>query len=206
MAQFFHIHPDTPQPRLIAQAVKILRAGGVLVYPTDSLYALGCLLGDKAAQERIRRIRQLGPKHDFSLVCRDLSELSAYAKVDNAAYRLLRGLTPGPYTFLLKATHEVPRRLQNPNRKTIGLRVPENRIAQALLEAHGEPIMSVSLMLPDTPGPLTDPEEIYERLGSQVELVIDGGFCDNRPTTVLDLVEGAPVVVREGLGDIAFLE
>jgi tRNA threonylcarbamoyl adenosine modification protein (Sua5/YciO/YrdC/YwlC family) len=206
MAQFFHIHPDTPQPRLIAQAVKILQAGGVIVYPTDSLYALGCLVGDKAAQERIRRIRQLGPKHDFSLVCRDLSELSAYANVDNMAYRLLRGLTPGPYTFLLKATHEVPRRLQNPNRKTIGLRVPENPIAQALLAAHGEPIMSVSLMLPNEADPLADPEEIYERLSTQVDLVIDGGFSANRPTTVLDLVDGAPVVVREGLGDISFLE
>lgn len=206
MAQFFHIHPDNPQPRLIAQAVKFLQAGAVIVYPTDSLYALGCLLGDKAAQERIRHIRQLGPKHDFSLVCRDLSELSTYAKVENTAYRLLRTLTPGPYTFLLKATHEVPRRLQNPNRKTIGLRVPENAIVQALLAAHGEPIMSVSLMLPGLDEPLTDPEEIYERLSNQVDLVIDGGFSANSPTTVLDLVDGRPVLVREGLGDIGFLE
>jgi len=206
MSQYFQIHPVNPQARLINQAVAMLHRGAVIVYPTDSCYALGCHIGDKAAQERIRRIRQVDSHHNFTLVCRDLSEISNYAKVENTAFRLMKALTPGPYTFVLRATHEVPRRLQNPRRKTIGLRVPENVIAQALLEALGEPIMSSTLLLPDAQMPLTDPEDIRERLGGLVDLIIDGGNCGLEPTTVVDLVDGTPVVVREGKGDTAPFE
>ena len=202
MSQFFQIHPDNPQPRLIDQAVEIIRKGGVIAYPTDSGYALGCHLGDKHAQERIRRIREVDDKHNFTLVCRDLSELATYAKVDNTAYRLIKSLTPGPYTFILAATREVPRRLQNPKRKTIGLRVPDNRIAQALLEALGEPLMSSTLILPGDDMPLTDPYDIRDTLEHSLDLVIDGGYCGFEPTTVVDLTGDAPVVLREGLGDV----
>ena len=202
MSQFFQIHPDNPQPRLIDKAVEIIRQGGVIAYPTDSGYALGCHLGDKHAQERIRRIREVDDKHNFTLVCRDLSELATYAKVDNTAYRLIKSLTPGPYTFILAATREVPRRLQNPKRKTIGLRVPDNRIAQALLEALGEPLMSSTLILPGDDMPLTDPYDIRDTLEHSLDLVIDGGYCGFEPTTVVDLTGDAPVVLREGLGDV----
>lgn len=201
MSQFFQIHPDNPQPRLIKQAVEIIRRGGVIAYPTDSAYALGCHLGDKAALERIRRIRKLDDNHNFTLVCRDLSELGSYARVNNSVFRLVRNCTPGPYTFILKATDDVPRRLLHPKRRTIGLRVPENHIAQALLEALGEPLMSVTLILPGDELPLTDPFEIRERLEHDVDLVIDGGVCGAEPTTVVDLAEEIPVIVRQGKGD-----
>jgi tRNA threonylcarbamoyl adenosine modification protein (Sua5/YciO/YrdC/YwlC family) len=206
MAQFFEIHPTHPQPRLIRQAVSIVREGGVIVYPTDSCYALGCLMGDKAAQERIRRIRQVDHRHHFTLVCRDLSEIAIYARVGNADYRLLKSLTPGAYTFLLKATHEVPRRLQNPKRKTIGIRVPDHPVAQALLEELGEPLMSSTLLLPGEDLPMTESYEIRERLEHEVDLVIDGGLCGTEPTTVIDLAGDHPELVRQGRGSIEWLE
>ncbi len=202
MSQFFQIHPDNPQPRLVRQAVDIIRARGVIVYPTDSGYALGCHIGDKSALDRIRRIRRLDTRHNFTLVCRDLSEIATYAKVDNTVYRLLRSCTPGPYTFILKATSELPRRLQNPKRKTIGLRVPENAIASAILEDLGEPLMSVSLIMPGDELPLIDPYEIRDLLEHEVDLVIDGGWCGMQPTTVVDLVDATPVILRAGKGDL----
>ena len=205
MGRLLKIHPVNPEARLIHQAVASLRDGGVIIYPTDSSYALGCRIGDKDAQERIRRIRQVGDRHNFTLVCRDLSQIATYAKVDNPAYRLMKSLTPGPYTFILRATHEVPRRLQNPKRKTIGLRVPDHPIVQAMLEVLGEPIMSSTLILPDEDLPLNDPEAIFDHLGKQVELVLDGGSCGLEPTSVIDLVEGAPAVVRAGSGDLSML-
>ena len=200
MSQFFQSHPVNPQARLIHQAVEIIRADGLIVYPTDSSYALGCHVGDKAGMERIRRIRDLDNKHNFTLVCRDLSEIATYAKVDNSGYRLLKSLTPGPYTFILKATHEVPRRLQNPKRKTIGIRIPAHPIAQALLEELGEPLMSSTLILPGQEDPETDPHDIRERLECDVDLVIDGGGCGLEPTTVIDMVDGSMDVVRKGRG------
>lgn len=206
MSQFFQVHPVNPQARLIDQAVEIVRRGGVIAYPTDSAYALGCQLADKGALERIRRIRKLDDDHNFTLVCRDLSELGTYARVDNLMYRLIRNHTPGPYTFILKATGEVPRRLLHPKRKTIGLRVPDNRIALALLEKLGEPMMSVSLILPDEKLPLTDPYDIRETLQHDLDLVIDGGYCGMEPTSVIDLSEDTPVVVRRGLGDVSAFE
>lgn len=207
MSQFFQPHPDNPQPRLIKQAVEIVRAGGLIVYPTDSGYALGCHIGDKAAQDRMRNLRQLDETHHFTLVCRDLSELSTYARVDNtAAFRLLKNNTPGPYTFIFKATLEVPRRLMNPKRKTLGLRVPDNRIALALLEELGEPLLSTSLILPGLDRTLGDAEAIRERLEKQVDLIIDGGHCGDEPTTVIDFTEGYPEIVRVGKGDPAPFE
>jgi len=203
VSQFFQIHPDNPQARLIRQAVDIIRGGGVIVYPTDSAYALGCHIGDKAALDRIRRIRKLDDKHNFTLVCRDLSEIATYAKVSNAVYRLLRQTTPGPYTFILPATSEVPRRLLHPKRKTVGLRVPENAIASALLADLGEPLMSVTLIMPGDDLPLIDPYDIRQTLEHDVDLVIDGGYCGMEPTTVIDLADDTPVVVREGKGDVA---
>jgi tRNA threonylcarbamoyl adenosine modification protein (Sua5/YciO/YrdC/YwlC family) len=203
LSQFSQIHPDNPQARLIRQAVDIVRGGGVVVYPTDSAYALGCHLGDKNALDRIRRIRQLDDKHNFTLVCRDLSELAAYARVDNAAYRLLRHNTPGPYTFIFEATSEVPRRLKHPKRKTIGLRVPDNEIALALLQDLDEPLMSVTLQMPGDEYPLIDPYEIREILEHEVDLVIDGGYCGMEPSTVVDMSSGTPQVMREGKGDSA---
>lgn len=201
MSQFFQIHPENPQPRLVRQAADIVRQGGVIVYPTDSSYALGCHLGDKDALARIRQIRQLDARHNFALVCRDLSEIATYAKVDNTAYRLLKHATPGAYTFILKATSEVPRRLLHPKKKTVGLRVPDNAIAQALLEDLGEPMMSVTLIMPDDEEPLMDPYDIRQLLERQVDLVIDGGFCGIEATTMVDLSGDSPVVMREGLGD-----
>ena len=201
MSRVLQIHPANPQPRLIAQAVARLREGEVIVYPTDSSYALGCQLGDKAAAERIRHIRQTDRHHNFTLVCRDLSEIAAYAKVDNQRYRLLKAATPGPFTFILQATHEVPRRLQHPRRKSIGIRVPDNAIVRALLAELGEPVMSCTLILPGDDWPLHDPEEIDERLGHEVDLIFDGGPGQREPTTVLDLTDDAPQLIRQGLGD-----
>ncbi len=200
MSQFFVIHPDNPQARLVRQAVDILLAGGVIVYPTDSAYALGCRIGDKAAAERIRAIRRLDGSHHFTLVCRDLSELASYARVDNRCYRWLKQATPGPYTFILPATKEVPRRLVHEKRRTIGIRVPDNAIARALLETLGEPIMSVTLLLPGEPWPQTDPYEIRQLLEQLVDLVIDGGYCGTEPSTVVDLSGDAPLVLRQGKG------
>ncbi|MDG4561514.1 MAG: L-threonylcarbamoyladenylate synthase [Candidatus Competibacter sp.] len=201
MSRVLQIHPANPQPRLIAQTVARLREGDVIVYPTDSSYALGCQLGDKAAAERIRAIRQTDRHHNFTLVCRDLSEIATYAKVDNRRYRLLKAVTPGAFTFILQATHEVPRRLQHPRRKTIGIRVPDNAIVSALLATLSEPIMSCTLILPGDDWPLSDPEEIEERLANEVDLIIDGGPGQREPTTVLDLTEEAPQLIRQGLGD-----
>ncbi|MGH1461468.1 MAG: L-threonylcarbamoyladenylate synthase [Neptuniibacter sp.] len=206
MSQFFQIHPDNPQQRLIKQAVEIINQGGVVVYPTDCAYALGCHLGDKSALEKIKKIRRLDDKHNFTLVCRDLSEISAYAKVDNTAYRLLKAHTPGAYTFILKATSEVPRRLLHPKRRTIGIRIPDNNIALALTDSLGEPIMSTSLIMPDESMPLMDPYEIREILQHHVDLVIDGGYCGMEATSVVNLVEEIPEVVRNGAGDISYFE
>ncbi len=205
MSQYFVIHPVTPQKRLIHGAVEIIDQGGLIVYPTDSCYALGCHIGDKQATQRIRKIRNVDDKHHFTLVCRDLSELSNYALVDNSAYRLMKTCTPGPYTFLLKATHEVPRRLQTPKRKTIGLRVPDHPIALALCEELGQPLMSSTLILPEQEEPLSDPQEMREVLGNQVDLIIDGGYCGIEATTVIDLVEKSPTILRQGKGDASWL-
>ncbi|WP_455819875.1 L-threonylcarbamoyladenylate synthase [Pseudomonas cerasi] len=202
MSQFFYIHPENPQPRLIKQAVDMLNKGSVIVYPTDSGYALGCKLEDKSAMERICRIRQLNGNHNFTLMCRDLSELSTYAHVDNTAFRLIKNNTPGNYTFILKATKEVPRRLMSEKRKTIGLRVPSNPIALELLEALNEPLMSTSLMLPGNDFTESDPEAIQDEIGKLVDLIIHGGYLGQQPTTVIDLTENTPEVIREGVGDI----
>ncbi|HHJ12220.1 MAG TPA: threonylcarbamoyl-AMP synthase [Chromatiales bacterium] len=206
MAQVLTIHPDDPQPRLVSRAAEVVRDGGVIAYPTDSGYALGCHLDDKRAVERLRRVRRLDDRHHLTLVCRDLSELSRYAKVDNTAYRLMKRLTPGPYTFILPATHEVPRRLWHPKRKTIGLRVPDNRIAQALLEALGEPLISTTLILPGESLPMTDPWEIEAQVGAQLDLVIDGGYGGLEPTTVVDLTGEVPQVIRAGAGPVDWEE
>ena len=201
MSQYFQIHPVDPQPRLIRQAVRILRDGGVVVYPTDSIYALGCSLDAKPAVERIQQLRRMDQSHNFTLVCRDLSDIGTYARVDNISFRLLKAHTPGSYTFILKATSEVPRRLQNPKRKTIGIRVPDNAIVRALLEEHGEPILSSTLALPDDDMPLTDAEDIRDRLEHFVDLVVDGGNCGLEPSTVVDLSDGPPRILRHGRGD-----
>ena len=206
MSIYLQIHPDNPQSRLIQQAVDVIHQGGLVVYPTDSSYALGCHIGDKKAMERIRRIRKLDDRHNFTLVCRDLSEISTYAKVGNQNYRLLKTLTPGPYTFIFKATKQVPRRLQHPKRKTIGIRVPDNPIAQALLEGLGEPLMSSTLILPGDEEPLTDPYEMNAILGHQVDMVIDGGYCGYEPTSVVVMEEEIPFVARAGKGDVSLFE
>lgn len=206
MSQYFQIHPDNPQLRLVRRAVDMLRDGAVVVYPTDSCYALGCVFGQKEPVERIRRIRRLDHHHNFTLVCRDLSEIATYARVDNTAYRLLKTLTPGPYTFILQATHEVPRRLWNLKRRTIGIRVPEHSITQALLDELGEPLLSTTLAMPGDELPMTDPEVMRERLEHEVDLVIDGGNCGLEPTSVVDLVEGPPTVVRVGRGDVSLFQ
>ncbi len=203
MSQFFQIHPENPQLRLIKQAAQIIHGGGIVALPTDSCYALVCHLDDKAAVEKLRRIRDVDDKHHLTLLCRDLSEIAQYARVDNRQYRMLKAATPGPYTFILEATKEVPRRLSHPSRKTIGLRVPENTIAHALLEELGQPLLGTTLILPGETDPLTDPEDVRERLERQVELVIDGGACHLEPTTVIDLTDDEPVLLRQGRGDAA---
>ncbi|BCK87545.1 putative protein YciO [Sideroxyarcus emersonii] len=205
MAQFFSVHPDNPQPRLIKQAAEMLRDGAVIVYPTDSGYALGCHLDDKDAVTRIRQIRGLDEKHLMTLMCRDLSELSRYARVDNAQFRLLKNNTPGSYTFILEATREVPRRLQHPKRSTIGLRIPDHPVALALLEELGEPLLSSTLILPDAEQPMTDVDEIRGHLERLVELIIAGGPVGTESTTVIDLTEAVPVLLRRGRGEVAHL-
>jgi tRNA threonylcarbamoyl adenosine modification protein (Sua5/YciO/YrdC/YwlC family) len=203
MSQFFQIHPENPQARLIKQSAQIIQSGGIVALPTDSCFALVCQLDDKHAVERLRRIRGVDDKHHLTLLCRDLSEISLYAKVDNRQYRLLKTATPGPYTFILEATKEVPRRLSHPSRKTIGLRVPENRIAHALLEELGQPLLGTTLILPNEVQALTDAEDIRERLEKQIDLVIDGGACSLEPTTVIDLTEEEAVLVRQGRGAVS---
>ena len=203
MSQFFQIHPDNPQLRLIRQAAQIIRSGGIVALPTDACYALVARLDDKAAVDRLRRIRGIDDKHHLTLLCRDLSEIAQYSRVDNRQYRLLKAATPGAYTFILEATKEVPRRLSHPSRKTIGLRVPDNAIAQALLEELGEPLLGTTLILPDQEHPLSDPEEIRDGLEKVIDLIIDGGACQLEPTTIIDLSGSEAVLVRQGLGDAA---
>ena len=205
MAQFFQIHPDNPQLRLIKQAVSILDSGGIIVYPTDSCYALGCHIGDKKALDRIRQIRQLDESHEFALMCSDLSQLSRYVKVTNEYYRLLKSVTPGPYTFILPATKEVPKRLQYEKRKTIGLRVPDSNIVQMLLNQLGQPIFTTTLIMPGRNLPMNDTDDIREILEHQVDLIIDGGPCELEPTTILDLTQAEPEVLRQGRGSLEFL-
>ncbi len=202
MSQFFHIHPDNPQQRLIKQAVQLIKQGGIVVYPTDSGYALGCHTGDKNAIERILQIRQVSGDHHFTLMCRDLSELSVYAKVENSAFRLIKNNTPGAYTFILRGTKEVPRRLLNEKKKTVGLRIPEHKIAQALLEELGEPLLSTSLILPGNEFAEADPDDMRHQLERQVDLILHGGVIGENPTTVIDLSDDTPVIVREGRGDV----
>lgn len=202
MAQFFSIHPDNPQPRLIRHAAEIVRAGGLMVYPTDSCYALGCHIGDKDAERRMREIRDLGADHHFTLICRDLSEIAHYARVDNQQFRLLKSVTPGSYTFILESTREVPRRLQHPKRATIGLRIPQHPVAQALLAELNEPILSSTLIMPGEAQALNDPDEIRERLAQHVALIIDSGSCGLEPTTVIDLTTEPLNVIRKGRGDL----
>lgn len=203
MSQYFYIHPDNPQARLVKQAVMFIRDGAVIAYPTDSAYALGCHIGDKPAMERIVRLRELDERHNFTLLCRDLSDIATYAKVDNATYRLLKTYTPGAYTFILNATSEVPRRLLHPKRKTIGIRVPDHAICQALLAELNEPLLTTTLQMPGASEPLNDPEAIRDVLGSRLDLIIDGGAGTLEPTTVVDLTGDAPVVMRQGRGDPA---
>jgi len=203
MAHLVEIHPQDPQHRLVAEVVATIRDGGLIAYPTDSSYALGCHIGNKKAMDRIHRIRHTDSKHNFTLVCSDLSEISLYARVENWAYRLIKSLTPGPYTFILPATREVPKRLQNPKRRTIGLRVPDHRIVRAILDALGEPIMSSTLQLPGDDFPLNDVYEIQDRLGTQIEMIVDGGPTGIEPTTVIDLSGGSVEVLRQGLGPIS---
>ncbi len=206
MARIVEIHPSDPQARRIAEVVATIRRGGLVAYPTDSCYAFGCHIGDKRAMDRIRRIRKTDKNHNFTLVCSDLSEISLYARFDNWAYRLMKSLTPGPYTFILQASREVPKRLQNPRRRTIGLRVPDHPIVHAMLNALGEPIMSSTLTLPGDDLPLTDAVEIEERIGNQIELVVDGGPTGVEPTSVVDLSEGSVEILRVGRGDVSSLQ
>ena len=203
MSQFFQIHPENPQVRLIKQAAQIIRSGGVVALPTDSAYALVCQLDDKAAVEKLRRVRGIDDKHHLTLLCRDLSEIAQYARVDNAQYRMLKATMPGPYTVILEATRDVPRRLSHPSRKTIGLRVPENLITLALLEELGEPLIGTTLQLPGDEHMLSDPDEVRERLEKQIDLVIDGGAGMLEATTIVDLTGAEPVLVRAGRGDPA---
>jgi tRNA threonylcarbamoyl adenosine modification protein (Sua5/YciO/YrdC/YwlC family) len=200
MSQFFQIHPDNPQLRLIRGAVDIIKQGGVMVYPTDSCYAIGCQIGNKKAVERIQQIRQLDAKHNFTLMCRNMTEMSDYAMIDNIAYRLIKGITPGPYTFVLPAMKIVPKRLLHPKRKTIGVRVPDNHIVLALLEEMGEPILSSTLHLPGDEFPMIDPYDMKDSIGNQVNLIIDGGYCGLEPTTVIEMLNKGPEIVRRGKG------
>jgi tRNA threonylcarbamoyl adenosine modification protein (Sua5/YciO/YrdC/YwlC family) len=203
VAKLIEMHPVDPQPRLVAMVVRIIQGGGLIAYPTDSSYAFGCHIGDRKAIDRIRHIRQTDKNHNFTLVCADLSEISLYARVDNWAYRLIKGLTPGPYTFILPATREVPRMLQNPKRRTIGIRVPEHPLVSAVLTGLGEPIMSSTLTLPGDDMPLTDPMEIEDRIGSQIEAIIHCGPTGLEPTSVLDLSRGTVDILRVGRGDVS---
>lgn len=205
MAKLIEIHPDNPQARGVAEIVETIRDGGLIAYPTDSSYAFGCHIGDKRAMDRIRRIRRTDKNHNFTLVCSDLSEIGTYARVDNWAYRLIRAMTPGPYTFILPATREVPKRLQHPKRRTIGLRVPDHTLVRAMLEALGEPIMSSTLLLPGDELPLTDANDIEERIGHEIDLIIDAGPTGIEPTSVIDLSEGTARVLRVGRGDVSAL-
>ncbi len=206
MARIVEIHPSDPQPRRIAEVVATIRRGGLVAYPTDSCYAFGCHIGDKRAMDRIRRIRQTDKNHNFTLVCSDLSEISLYARFDNWAYRLMKSLTPGPYTFILQASREVPKRLQNPRRRTIGLRVPDHPIVHAMLSSLGEPIMSSTLTLPGDEFPLTDVVEIEDRIGNQIELIVDAGPIGIEPTSVIELSEGSVKILRQGKGDVSSLQ
>ncbi|MGZ8155284.1 MAG: L-threonylcarbamoyladenylate synthase [Burkholderiales bacterium] len=203
MAQLFSVHPENPQPRLMRQAADMVRAGSIIVYPTDSCYALGCHIGDKAAMERMRAIRKVDARHHFALVCRDLAEIAQYARIDNSQFRLIKATTPGSYTFILQATREVPKRLLHPSRRTIGLRIPDHKVAQALLAALGEPLLSSTLLLPGDEAPLNDVDDIRARLERQVDLVIDAGSCGIVPTTVVDLTGVSPVITRVGKGSTA---
>lgn len=205
MAQYFEVHPEHPQARLLKQAVDILHQGGVVAVPTDSSYALVCHLDDKAAVDALRRIRGVDERHHLTLLCRDLSELASYARVDNQQYRLLKLGTPGPYTFILEATKEVPRRVSHPSRRTIGLRVPDHRVAQCLLEQMGQPLIATTLILPDETEPLNDPHEIREALQKRIQAVVDAGACPREPTTVIDLSQGGADVIRQGRGDLGVL-
>ncbi len=205
MAQLFEVHPEHPQPRLLKQAADILHQGGVVAIPTDSSYALVCHLDDKAAVDALRRVRGVDERHHLTLLCRDLSELANYARVDNAQYRMLKAATPGPYTFILEATKEVPRRVSHPSRRTIGLRVPDHRVTQSLLELMGQPLLATTLILPDHDEPLNDADEIREALEKRIQAVVDAGACPMAPTTVIDLSKGGVEVVREGRGDLSVL-
>ena len=205
MSQYFSIHPGNPQHRLIAQAADIVRRGGVIVYPTDSVYAIGCHIGDKQALERVRNIRRVDKNHNFTLLCRDLSELANYARVDNSDFRILKARTPGPFTFILPASSEVPKRLMHPKRKTVGIRVPDSPIAQALLDELGEPMMSVTLIMPGDEYPLADPYDIRQTLESHVDAIIDGGYCGLEPTTVVDMTGDQPELRRQGMGDFSLI-
>jgi tRNA threonylcarbamoyl adenosine modification protein (Sua5/YciO/YrdC/YwlC family) len=205
VARLIEIHPTDPQARFVDSVVQTIKEGGLIAYPTDSSYAFGCHIGDKRALDRIRRIRRTDQKHNFTLVCSDLSEISLYARVDNWAYRLLKSMTPGPYTFILQATREVPKRIQNPKRRTIGLRVPDHAVVHAMLESLGEPIMSSTLTLPGDDMPLTDPAEIEERIGHEVDVIVDAGPTGIEPTTVLDLSHGSVEILRQGRGDVSAL-
>ena len=203
MCQYFSIHPENPQQRLIVQVADIVRRGGVIVYPTDSVYALGCHIGDKQALDRIRNIRSVDKHHNFTLLCRDLSELASYARVNNTVFRVLKANTPGPFTFILPASSEVPRRLMHPKRKTVGIRVPDSAIAQALLDELGEPMMTVTLIMPGDDYPLTDPYDIRQTLQGRVDAIVDGGYCGLEPTTVVDMTGDQPEMRRQGMGDFA---
>ncbi len=202
MSQHFHLHPDNPQPRLIRETVKLLRSGGVMVYPTDSCYAIGCMIGNKPGMERIRAIRGVDDKHMFTLICRDLSEIARFALVDNKQYRMLKSATPGGYTFILEATKEVPRRLQHPKRSTIGLRVPLHVVVSSLLAELDEPILSMTLQLPGDEYPMNDPEDILDRIGNRIDVMLDSGFCGIESTTVVDLTGPVPELLRRGSGDV----
>lgn len=206
MAQRFDIHPDNPQQRLVTQAVYRLRQGALAIYPTDSCYAIGCMLDHPNAVREIRRIRQTDKGHNFTLLCRDLAEIATYARVENWSYRLLKAHTPGPYTFILPATRDVPRRVQNPRHKTIGIRVPDHPVTSAMLAELGEPLMSSTLLLPGSDLPLNDPDEIYERLEREVDIIVGSGGCGVEPTTVVDLTGDYPVLIRRGKGDPADFE